>query len=134
MSRGSFALRNRLQVSLACAVILVECPSGSGALHSAELAWKEGLPLWVVPADTDRASAEGSNGLLARGAAPLTRPEELLRFLGPGPLKPPATSKDTPPVSPGEGRPPVAQRLLAALGHGASMEELCAALECTSQE
>lgn len=134
VNRGSFALRNRLQVALACALILVECPQGSGALHSAELAWQKGLPLWVVPADTDRASAAGSNGLLARGAAPLTRPEELLRFLGPGPLRPLAPSEETPPFPLGDCRPPKVQRLFQALGHGASMEELCAALGSSPQE
>jgi len=129
VSKGSFARRNRLQVALASAIVLVECPLGSGALHSAELAWNEGLPLWVVPADTGRASAEGSNGLLARGATPLTRPEDLLTVLGPGPLRP---------LSPLESelnRPGVAStaaftpHLLSALGRGASLEELCVAME-----
>ncbi len=131
--KGSFALRNRLQVAVACAIVLVECPLGSGALHSAELAWQEGLPLWVVPADTGRASAEGSNGFLSRGATPLTRPEDLLLFLGPGPLRrqPPAegglTKAETPPIA------PIIQRLLAALGSGASLEDLCAAMERPSE-
>lgn len=135
VSKGSFAQRNRLQVALACALILVECPLGSGALHSAELAWKEGLPLWVVPADTGRASAEGSNGLLARGAAPLVRPDELLTFLGKGPIlrASPAQAVAAPP----ERHPHQAvesDRLLAALGHGASMEDLCAAMNAPSRE
>ena len=133
VSKGSFALRNRLQVALACALILVECPVGSGALHSAELAWGESLPLWVVPADTDRVSAEGSNSFLARGATPLTRPEDLLRLLGPGPLKPPGAGPDSlrhPSASP--SRP--TQQLLKALGRGASLEELCQALHTTSQD
>jgi DNA processing protein len=135
VSKGSFALRNRLQVALACAVILVECPQGSGALHSAELAWREGLPLWVVPADTGRVSAEGSNGLLARGAAPLTRPEELLSLLGPGPLGAPGPAQ-------GESATPElessgaagADPLLAAVGHGASMDDLCTALKASPQK
>lgn len=134
VGKGSFALRNRLQVALACAVVLVECPLGSGALHSAELAWKEGLPLWVVPADTGRVSAEGSNGLLARGATPLTRPEDLLQCLGLGPLRrlsQPGYARTKPGPKCRSGR---AEPLLAAVGRGASMEELCAALESTSQE
>lgn len=134
VSKGSFALRNRLLVALTCAVILVECPQGSGALHSAELAWEEGLPLWVVPADTGRASAEGSNELLARGATPLTRPEDLLRWLGPGPLKPPSVVREQEALS---GEAPGAawvDRLLAALGRGASMEDLCEAMDCSCQD
>ncbi len=135
VSKGSFAQRNRLQVALACALILVECPLGSGALHSAESAWKEGLPLWVVPADTGRASAEGSNGLLARGAAPLIRPDDLLTFLGKGPIRrgSPAETLARPRE---EHTHPAAEsdRLLAALGSGASMEDLCAAMNVPSRE
>ena len=137
VSKGSFAQRNRLQVALACAVILVECPLNSGALHSAELAWQGGLPLWVVPADTGRASAEGSNGLLARGAAPLIRPEDLLTFLGKGPIRPLARPQE---VAGAQGiasysHPTTdSDRLLAALGHGASMEDLCAAMNTNPQD
>lgn len=135
VSKGSFAQRNRLQVALSCAVILVECPLGSGALQSAELAWSEGLPLWVVPADTGRASAEGSNGLLARGAAPLIRPDDLLTFLGQGPLRPPVPARGRRGLQRG-GAPDAgaSDRLLAALGHGASMEDLCSVLKAPATE
>lgn len=134
VSKGSFAQRNRLQVALACAVILVECPLGSGALHSAELAWTGGLPLWVVPADTGRPSAEGSNGLLARGAAPLTRPEDLLTFLGEGPLRSlPAQRREADKM--GDSSDATASdRLLSALGYGASLDDLCAAMNASSQD
>ena len=83
---GHFASRNRLQVALARALVLVECPLASGALHSADLAWAQGLPLWVVPADAARLSALGSNRLLARGATPLLTAADLIDQLGPGPL------------------------------------------------
>jgi DNA processing protein len=119
-------------VALACALILVECPVGSGALHSAELAWSESLPLWVVPADTDRISAEGSNGFLARGATPLIRPEDLSRLLGPGPLKQTAAAPN-PLQQPLTSPTPQTQQLLKVLGRGASLEELCQALQTTSQ-
>ncbi len=135
VSKGTFAQRNRLQVSLACALVLVECPLGSGALHSAELAWKEGLPLWVVPADTGRPSAEGSNGLLARGAAPLIRPEDLLSFLGEGPIRPRGPAEEGAFSRTGDLRAgAAADPVLAALGSGASMEHLCAAMNAPPQE
>lgn len=135
VSKGSFAQRNRLQVALASAVILVECPLGSGALHSAEQAWKEGLPLWVVPADTGRQSAEGSNGLLARGATPLLRPEDLLTFLGEGPISRVPSPPPEPPRSARADPSRVAtDRLLAALGRGASMEDLSLALKTPPRE
>ena len=118
---GHFAERNRLLVALAGAVVLVECPHGSGALHSARLAWDTGTPLWVVPADVQRASAAGSNSWLAQGASALLTPADLLRSLGPGPLQ-----GHTPSGRPQRQR--IQEReaaLLAAMGSGASLPELC---------
>lgn len=119
---GHFALRNRLQVGLAQALVLVECPANSGALHSAELAWELGMPIWVVPADAGRISAAGSNRWLQQGATPLLNPSDLTTSLGVGPLRPPRSSTTAPAAA------PLLQReaaLLAALGAGASLDQLC---------
>jgi DNA processing protein len=117
VKRGNFAARNRLLVALAKAVVVVECPLASGALHGARLAWDAEIPLWAVPADTDRDSARGSNSLLQQGATPLLDPADLLASLGEAPL---AASVGAPvPLAPGDSHP-----LLAALGQGASLEEL----------
>ena len=121
---GHFALRNRLQVALAQAVVLVECPASSGALHSASLAWDQGMPLWVVPADTNRSSAAGSNRWLSQGATALIDPQDLINNLGAGPLRQPSSAQG--PAGPAQG--PLLQReaaLLAALGAGASLDQLC---------
>jgi DNA processing protein len=122
---GHFAQRNRLQVALAQALVVVECPVNSGALHSAELAWRQSLPLWVVPGDAGKPSALGSNRLLAGGASVLLDPADLIRSLGPGPL---ARRRDTPRP---DGKPaagPGTHGLLEALGAGASLEQLCSRL------
>lgn len=123
---GHFAARNRLLVALAAAVVVVECPPQSGALHSAELAWQQGLPLWAVPGDAARPAALGSNRLLARGATPLLQPGDLTDQLGPGPLagrpEQPTASADRP------VHDAAAARVLAALGEGAGLEELGGAL------
>jgi len=130
---GHFAARNRLQVALATAVVVVECPESSGALHSAELAWAEGLPLWVVPADVGRASAAGSNRLLARGATPLLSPADLLRQLGAGPLA--AASPVAAPAGPSAASLPAASTiLLKAVGQGASLDALCRQLDRPASE
>lgn len=119
---GHFAARNRLQVALAAGLVLVECPLRSGALQSAALAWREQLPLWVVPADAGKASAAGSNAFLARGTTVLLDPADLLRQLGEGPLA--RLGADTPEVN--WGAPPSADpELMAAVGTGASLEQLC---------
>lgn len=121
---GHFAARNRLQVGLAAAVVVVECPLKSGALHSAALAMKQALPLWVVPADTGKASAAGSNRLLAQDATVLLDPDDLIRQLGAGPLTPRVSTSPGLAALPGQD-----SALLAALGHGASLEQLCLALD-----
>lgn len=127
--RGHFAARNRLQVALAQAVVVVECPEASGALHSAALAWEQGLPLWVVPADTGKRSALGSNRLLAQGASPLLAASDLIAQLGPGPLDPADAVTTTKPMSPAAaGVVAGDQVLLTALGQGASLEQLTVAL------
>lgn len=120
-----FSLRNRLLVALAKAVVLVECPGSSGALQSALLARASKVPLWVVPADAARRSAEGSNHLLGRGASTLITPADLVNALGRGPLRRPTR----PELGPEEQR--LANRealLMAALGSGASLEQLCGRL------
>ncbi|MCP9773672.1 DNA-protecting protein DprA [Synechococcus sp. Tobar12-5m-g] len=122
VQRGNFAARNRLLVALSQAVVVVECPHGSGALHSADLAWQEGLPLWVVPGDAGKASAAGSNRLLVRGATPLLEPADLISQLGHGPLAAAAAAGcPSPPAAAGSASDQV---LLAALGAGASLEQL----------
>jgi DNA processing protein len=115
---GHFAARNRLLVGLVQALVVVECPERSGALHSARLAWLNQLPLWVVPADTSRLAAAGSNRLLAQGATVLLQPQDLLRQLGPGPL-------GRRPCAGGEPRACPDPALLAAVAQGATLHELC---------
>ena len=136
--RGAhFALRNRLQVSLSAAVVVVECPEGSGALHSAELAWMQELPLWVVPADADKRSAAGSNRLLARGATPLIDPADLTKHLGPGPLFTGSAAAASPPSLPHRAfnqRNGHQSHLMAAVGSGACLEHLSRALDRPQSE
>lgn len=131
VQRGHFAARNRLQVALAKAVVVIECPFKSGALHSAALAWEQGLPLWVVPADAAKVSAQGSNRLLLQGATPLLQPGDLVHQLGPGPLLQAQSSAERATGLPScrAGALTFVQRnLLAALGSGASLEHLCQSL------
>jgi DNA processing protein len=136
---GHFAARNRLQVALARAVVVVECPESSGALHSARLAWDQGLPIWVVPADAGKRSAMGSNRLLTGMASALIDPRDLIRQLGPGPLAtatplatavPQATAIPlTAAAEAGFGNAAGDPELLAAVGSGATMEQLSLELD-----
>ena len=86
VQRSSFALRNRLLVALARAVVVVECPQNSGALITARAALEQGRALWSMPADVLRPSSQGSNRLFLEGARPLLDPDQLLQTLGQAPL------------------------------------------------
>lgn len=138
VSAGHFAARNRLQVALADALVLVECPARSGALQSAHMARDQGLRLWAVPADAGKRSAAGSNGVLGQGFAPLLAAQDLVRALGPGPLAkgPAAAAAPGPRPSPPSavGLSAADQALLAAVGSGASLLRLSQQLGRTSAE
>ena len=126
-----FSLRKRLLVALAKAVVLVECPLSSSALQSAQLAWESGVPLWVVPADAGRSSAAGSNRWLSLGATALLSPDDLIKTVGIGPLKPSRASKTQAEQLALTGREAL---LLAAIGAGASLEQLCRRLRQEPQQ
>ena len=137
---GHFASRNRLQVALAAALVVVECPERSGALLSAELAWKHELPIWVVPADAGKISAMGSNRLLVQGATPLLSPADLIASIGEGPLKSASRARPSAPLA--AARPlgsatslaSKRQALLGALGSGSNLEQLSLDLGWSCQD
>ena len=137
---GHFASRNRLLVALATALVVVECPERSGALLSAELAWKHELPIWVVPADAGKTSAMGSNRLMVQGATPLLTPLDLIASLGEGPFKSPGRKPPSSQVAP--NRPLASatsiaskrQALLGALGSGSGLDQLSLDLGWSRQE
>jgi DNA processing protein len=85
----------------------------------------------VVPADAGKVSASGSNRLLLQGATALLDPADLIRDLGPGPLLHQGQQSSPPtPAAPGSLELREAA-LLAALGRGASLEQLCERLRQT---
>jgi DNA processing protein len=83
-----------------------------------------------VPADAGKRSAVGSNRLLTGMASALLDPRDLIRQLGPGPLaaarsaQPPTTAPE-----PGFGNSGDDPELLAAVGSGATLEQLSLELE-----
>lgn len=126
--RGHFAARNRLLVSLVQALVVVECPRRSGALIAARLAQEAGVPLWAVPADAGRDSAEGSNQLLQQGANLLLHGEDLSASLGPGPLSSPrkqaVTHHQAATHCQGAPASDMTRLLLGQLGQPRTLEEL----------
>ena len=64
-----FAKRNALIAALAGAVVVAEAPIGSGALITAADAARLGRPLFAVPGPLGARASEGTNALIASGAA-----------------------------------------------------------------
>ncbi len=81
---GNFPARNAVIVGLSRATVVVEAPVRSGALITADLALKAKRGLFAVPGNADLATCEGSNSLLAKGAAPLMSITPALEAMGMG--------------------------------------------------
>jgi len=64
-----FAKRNSVIAALAAAVVVAEAPQGSGALITAADAIRLGRPVYAVPGPLGARSSEGTNALIASGAA-----------------------------------------------------------------
>jgi len=115
-----FPRRNRIVAGLGRGVLVVEAADRSGALITARLAREAGRPVLAVPGPIDSAVSRGANRLIRGGAAPVTRPEDVLEALG--------LAAATPASAAGAGRAAQGsdeERILAALdGAGASVDEL----------
>jgi DNA processing protein len=80
-----FAKRNAVIAALSGAVIVAEAPVGSGALITAADAVRLGRPLFAVPGPLGARTAEGTNELIASGAArACLGPEAVARIIGLG--------------------------------------------------
>ncbi len=64
-----FAKRNALIAALAQAVVVAEAPIGSGALITAADAARLGRPVFAIPGPLGARASEGTNALIASGAA-----------------------------------------------------------------
>jgi DNA processing protein len=66
-----FPVRNRLLAALAHVVVVVECHTNGGSLHTVTAADRRGRPVGAVPGSIRSPSSAGANGLLADGAFPV---------------------------------------------------------------
>lgn len=81
VARWSFPRRNRIIAGLARVVVVVEAARRSGALITARLALAAGREVMVVPGHPLQPAHAGSNELLADGAHPVLRVEDVLEEL-----------------------------------------------------
>lgn len=81
VARWSFPRRNRIIAGLARVVVVVEAARRSGALITARHALAAGREVMVVPGHPLQPEYAGSNELLADGAHPVLRVEDVLEEL-----------------------------------------------------
>ncbi len=81
-SKGSFPRRNRILAALASVTIVVEAPTKSGALGTAEIAANLGRVVAAVPGPIDSPQSAGTNELLRDGAVVIATVEDALALVG----------------------------------------------------
>lgn len=77
-----FPRRNRIIAGLCGATLIIEAAAKSGALITAYQALDGGRDVLAVPGPITSPAAAGTNGLLRRGATPITSTADLLEALG----------------------------------------------------
>jgi DNA processing protein len=127
---GNFPARNAVVVGLSEGVVVTEAPKRSGALITAHLTLRAKRPLFAVPGNADSPASEGTNELIAKGACPISRIEQVFSGLGHPvsgiipEMKAPAPQKTERPPLPG-----MAGEIMIALENGPlQIEALCARL------
>lgn len=108
-SAGQFPARNRIVSGMCHATVVVEAPSRSGALITADLALEQGREVMAVPGAIDQPQAAGGLELLSQGAKLVMGVEDILAEL------PPWTPRTPRPRLP-SGLAPDEARVWAALG------------------
>lgn len=77
-----FLQRNQLIAGLSQAVVVVEAPERSGAIHTANRANEIGRQVFVVPANIENIGFRGSHALIRDGATLVDHPDLVLDALG----------------------------------------------------
>lgn len=75
----NFPQRNRLISGLSNATVVIEAAYKSGALITAELAVKQGRPVYALPGNVGAEFSAGTNDLIMTGAKIITSAESLLK-------------------------------------------------------
>ncbi len=78
----NFPPRNRIISGLCPATVVTEADKESGALITAEFANSQGRDVFAVPGNINAPQSRGTNLLIARGAHPMLRPQDVLEVVG----------------------------------------------------
>ena len=85
-AQHEFIVRNGLIAAMSLAVLVVEAPAKSGALHTALAAAECGREVYVVPSGIDHMSFRGSHALIRDGATLVYHPDQILESLNIQPI------------------------------------------------
>lgn len=80
-TKGSFPSRNRIIAGLSRAVLVTEGAADSGALYTAEDAFKLNRPVFAVPGPITSILSKGPHSLIAKGGKLVTSAEDILNQL-----------------------------------------------------
>ena len=130
--RWCFVARNRIIAGLAAVTVIVEATSRSGSLTTADFAEQAGRQVAAVPGPVTSRLAEGTNGLLASGAALVRDARDVLELMfGPGtvPADVVALGRPTPAAPAGGSAASPAVARASGLALDASLRALLDAVE-----
>jgi DNA processing protein len=119
-ARWRFAVRNRIMAALAHVVVVAECHSAGGALHTVRAARRRGIPVAVVPGSVNSPASEGTNALLVTGAHCVRHGADvidLLARLTRWRPEPPAAGEPVENRGDAAGLDPITAAVLGALEH-----------------
>ena len=81
-TQWSFPARNRIMAGISKAVLIIEAEEKSGTLITARLALDYNRDVYAIPGSIFSPTSRGTNSLIADGAMPVTKSEDILNALG----------------------------------------------------